>query len=234
VITDVALLNLNAKLKFKEMLSARLGDLLSMLFLSSMVIKQHEESDDPDQEWPLVQWALDYTLYQYQVAFDQLMENWPNRLIPGVLRRLAFPFGRRYSAPKDSLEKSIVELITVDSATRRRMTSGLYMEVAPNNPLAEVNQVFLEGLKIQPILKRLTHALRTGELVKADDRDLADAALEAAMITEHEAEQLRRFDRHLIAIIHVDDFDESELTRSPCHSQDQDDLQQITGRASSS
>ncbi|MEW8462808.1 MAG: acyl-CoA dehydrogenase domain-containing protein, partial [Candidatus Thiodiazotropha endolucinida] len=69
MITDVALLNLNAKLKFKEMLSARLGDLLSMLFLGSMVIKQHEESQHPEEEWPVVQWALDYLLHQYQVAF---------------------------------------------------------------------------------------------------------------------------------------------------------------------
>ncbi|PUB84308.1 MAG: acyl-CoA dehydrogenase, partial [gamma proteobacterium symbiont of Ctena orbiculata] len=215
MITDVALLNLNAKLKFKEMLSARLGDLLSMLFLGSMVIKQHEESQHPEEEWPVVQWALDYLLHQYQVAFDQLMENWPNRLVPGVLKRLAFPIGRRYSAPKDSLEKSVVELITVDSATRIKMTSGLFLEVAANNPLAEVNQVFLESLNLQPILKRLNHALRTGELEKTEDMELADAALQAAMITEHEAEQLRRFDRHLMAIIHVDDFDESELIRTP-------------------
>ncbi|MEW8017778.1 MAG: acyl-CoA dehydrogenase [Candidatus Thiodiazotropha endolucinida] len=229
MITDVALLNLNAKLKFKEMLSARLGDLLSMLFLGSMVIKQHEESQHPEEEWPVVQWALDYLLHQYQVAFDQLMENWPNRWVPGVLKRLAFPIGRRYSAPKDSLEKSVVELITVDSATRIKMTSGLFLEVAANNPLAEVNQVFLESLNLQPILKRLTSALRTGELEKTEDMELADAALQAAIITEHEAEQLRRFDRHLMAIIHVDDFDESELIRTPYHKYGQDDQQQITG-----
>ncbi|MES9816976.1 MAG: acyl-CoA dehydrogenase [Candidatus Thiodiazotropha sp.] len=229
MITDVALLNLNAKLKFKEMLSARLGDLLSMLFLGSMVIKQHEDSQHPEEEWPVVQWALDHLLHQYQVAFDQLMENWPNRWVPGVLKRLAFPIGRRYSAPKDSLEKSVVELITVDSATRIKMTSGLFLEVAANNPLAEVNQVFLESLNLQPILKRLNHALRTGELEKTEDMELADAALQAAMITEHEAEQLRRFDRHLMAIIHVDDFDESELIRTPYHKYGQDDQQQITG-----
>ncbi|MES9946650.1 MAG: acyl-CoA dehydrogenase [Candidatus Thiodiazotropha sp.] len=227
VITDVALLNLNAKLKFKEMLSARLGDLLSMLFLGSMVIKHHEESQNPDEEWPVVQWALDHLLYQYQVAFDQLMDNWPNRLVPMALKRLAFPIGRRYAAPKDSLEKSIVKLVTVDSETRQKMTSGLFMEVAANNPLGEVNQVFLESLTLQPIIKKLHQAQKSGDLVIADDTELADAALEAAMITEHEAEQLRRFDRHLMAIIHVDDFDESELVRTPYH--EQDDLHQITG-----
>jgi acyl-CoA dehydrogenase len=225
----VALLNLNAKLKFKEMLSARLGDLLSMLFLGSMVIKQHEENEHPAEEWPVVQWALDHLLYQYQLAFDQLMDNWPNRWIAATLRYLAFPIGRRYRAPKDCLEKSIVELITRDSATRGKMTSGLFMEVDGNNPLGEVNQVFLEGLTVQPILTRLSKALRTGQLVKTDDQDVADAALEAGMITEHEAEQLRRFDRHLMAVIQVDDFDESELTDTPHHNHGQDDLQRNTG-----
>jgi acyl-CoA dehydrogenase len=229
LITDIALLNLNAKLKLTEMLSARLGDLLSMLYLGSMVIKQHEESEHADEEWPVVQWALEHLLYQYQIAFDQLMENWPNRWVAAVLRRIAFPIGRRYSAPKDRLERSIVELITRDSATRRNMTSGLFMEVNANNPLGEVNQVFLESLTLQPILLRLTKALRNGQLVKTDDRELADVAQEAGMITEHEAEQIRRFERHLMAVIHVDDFDESELTGTPHHNHGQDDLQQIIG-----
>ena len=185
-----------------------------MLFLGSMVIKHHERVKIPIRV-PVVQWALDHLLYQYQVAFDQLMDNWPNRLVPMALKRLAFPIGRRYSAPKDSLEKSIVKLVTVDSETRQTMTSGLFMEVAANNPLGEVNQVFLESLTLQPIIKKLHQAQKSGDLVIADDTELADAALEAAMITEHEAEQLRRFDRHLMAIIHVDDFDESELVRTP-------------------
>ncbi|MES9993324.1 MAG: acyl-CoA dehydrogenase [Candidatus Thiodiazotropha sp.] len=227
VITDVALLNLNAKLKFKEMLSARLGDLLSMLFLGSMVIKQHEESQQADDEWPVAQWALDYLLYQYQIAFDQLMENWPNRFVPIVLKRLAFPIGGRYTAPKDSLEKAIVGLVTQDSATRTELTSGLYMETGANNPLGEVNQVFLESLLLQPILKRVKTALRSGELTISEDGDLADAALRAALVTEHEAEQLRRFDRRLMSVIHVDDFEESELVRMPYH--EDDDRKQITG-----
>ncbi|MEW8508080.1 MAG: acyl-CoA dehydrogenase [Candidatus Thiodiazotropha sp.] len=227
VITDVALLNLNAKLKFREMLSARLGDLLSMLFLGSMVIKQHEESQQADEEWPVAQWALDHLLYQYQIAFDQLMENWPNRFVPMVLKRLAFPIGGRFKAPMDKLEKRIVELITTDSSTRSELTGGLFMEAGANNPLGEVNQVFLESLLLQPILKRVKHALRSGELTMPDDGDLAGAALRTALVTEHEAEQLRRFDRHLMAVIHVDDFDESELIRTPYH--EQDDLQMITG-----
>ena len=109
------------------------------------------------------------------------------------------------------------------------MTDGLFMEVDRNNPLGEVNQVFLEGLNLKPILERLNKALRTGQLVKADDRELADAALDAGMITEHEAEQLRRFERHLMAVIQVDDFDESELTGDPHHNQGQEDLQRVTG-----
>jgi acyl-CoA dehydrogenase len=205
VITDVALLNLNAKLKFKEMLSARLGDLLSMLYLGGMVIEQHEERD--------------YLLYQYQVAFDHLMQSWPNRLIPANLRGFAVPIGRHFAAPKESLEKSIVDLLTNDSATRRTMTGGLFMEVGVNNLLAEVNQVFLKGLKLQPLLKRLTQTQRTGQLIKADDKELADTALKTGMITEHEAEQLRRFDRYLMTVIHDTLYQNHR----------QGDLQQITG-----
>ncbi|MCU7947633.1 MAG: acyl-CoA dehydrogenase [Candidatus Thiodiazotropha sp. (ex Cardiolucina cf. quadrata)] len=224
---DVAMLNLNAKLKFMEMLSARLGDLLSMLYLGSMVIKQHEESDNSDEEWPVVKWALDYLLYQYQVAFDELLANWPNRLVAAVLKRIGFPIGGRFAAPKDKLEKEVVRLFADDSDTRRALTGGLFMEVTANNPLAEVNQVFLESLTLRPLTKRITTAVRSGKLAKSQGAALVDSALESNLITAQEADQLRRFDRHLMTVIAVDDFDESELIRTTYDNKD--DLQLITG-----
>jgi acyl-CoA dehydrogenase len=227
VIIDVALLNLNAKLKFKEMLSARLGDLLCMLFIGSMVIKQHEECQHADEEWPIAQWALDYILHQYQIAFDQLMDNWPNRIIPFLLKRLAFPIGGRFTTPNNSLEKSVVERITLNNATRNKLTSGLFMEATPSNPLADLNKVLPESFLMQPLVKGVNTALRSADLAKLEHGDLANAALEAGLITEDEAKQLQRFNRHLLAVIHVDDFDEPKLTRTSYH--EQDTLQLNTG-----
>jgi acyl-CoA dehydrogenase len=198
-----------------------------MLFLGSMVIKQHEENQQSEEEWPVAQWALDYLLYQYQLAFDQLMENWPNRFIPILLKYLAFPPGARFSAPNDKLEKSIAELITLDNATRRNLTHGLHIESGTDNSQTEINRVYLESLLLQPILKKLKRALRSGDLKIPEDGNLTNTALDADLISEYEAEQLRRFDFHLMAVIQVGDCDGSEF--SPTAHHEQDDLQMITG-----
>ncbi|MEE9422036.1 MAG: acyl-CoA dehydrogenase [Gammaproteobacteria bacterium] len=210
---DLSMLSLGAKLKFKETLSARLGDLLSTLYLASMVLKQHKDNNYAKDEWPIVQWALDHLLHEYQIAFDELMTNFPNRVLAVLLKTAAFPIGKRYIAPKDELEKQVVEAISEDTGARQRLTSGLYAELADNNPLAQVNQVFLESLKLAPLHQKLHKAIKDRLIPKLTGSDLIVKALSENLITEDEAKQLAEFDSRLMGVINVDDFDESELVR---------------------
>lgn len=212
---DASMLSLGAKLKFKEMLSARLGDLLSTLFLASMVLKHHKDNGYAKDEWPIVQWSLDHLLHEYQIAFDELMANFPNRLIAGVIKIAAFPVGRRFKAPMDRLENKVVESISQDSEARQRLISGLYMDIADNNPSAKVNQVFLESLTVQPLQQTIRAAIKAGKIPKVGGEALTKAALSENIISKEEAQQLTEFNAKLMSIINVDDFDESELIRVP-------------------
>ncbi len=212
---DAAMLSLGAKLKFKEMLSARLGDLLSTLFLASMVLKNHKDNKYADDEWPIVQWSLDHLLHEYQIAFDELMTNLPNRVVAGFLKFTAFPIGRRYKAPLDNLEKEVVDVISQDTDARERLTSGLFMDIADNNPIAKVNQTFFDNMKVIPLQKIMRQAIKDGKLPKIIGQDLIDAALKENVINEEEATQLTAFQIKLMDVINVDDFDESELVRVP-------------------
>ncbi len=212
---DAAMLGLGASLKFKEMLSARLGDLLSTLYLSSMVLKQHKDNSYDKEEWPIVQWALDHLLHEYQIAFDELMSNFPNKVIATGIKTAAFPIGRRFKAPKDELEKKVVSVISQDSATRERLTDGLYMELSENNALAHANQVFMQQLDILPIQNILRKAVKAGELPKVSGQELIDIALEKEVINSEQAQELKDFNKSLMEVINVDDFDQSELIRVP-------------------
>ena len=58
--TDVAMLTLGGYLKKKENLSARLGDVLSAMYLASMVLKHYENQGRPEADLPLVEWACRY------------------------------------------------------------------------------------------------------------------------------------------------------------------------------
>ena len=55
--TDVAMLSLGGYLKKKENLSARLGDVLSCMYLASMVLKHYENQGRPAADLPIVEYA---------------------------------------------------------------------------------------------------------------------------------------------------------------------------------
>ena len=210
---DLSMLNLGAKLKFKENLSARLGDMLSTLYLASMVLKHHKDTGYDEEEWPIVQWSLDHLLHEYQIAFDELISNFPNRAIALILNRVAFPIGNRFIAPSDNLEMDVVDIISNNTAARDRLTSGLYTELNELNPLFFANQVFLNSLELKPLKKTLKAAIKDKTLPKISGPALYAAALEKGVIDKAQVKQLNEHYDEVMTIINVDDFDESELIR---------------------
>jgi acyl-CoA dehydrogenase len=214
LIADVSMLSLQSKLKFMEMLSARMGDLLSDLYLASMVIKHYENDGCPEEDFPIVQWSLEYLIHDYQEAFRGIVQNYPNRMLAALLKAVVFPVGMHFAPPSDELEKKVVAVITQNNATRDRLSAGLYLEDGDNNPLAHVNAVFLESLGLEPIHDKIRQALKDKVLPKLHGLELVKAAHEAGVISDTEANQLKSFDEHLMSVIHVDDFEEDELIRN--------------------
>ena len=214
LIADVSMLSLQSKLKFMEMLSARMGDLLSNLYLASMVIKHYENDGCPEEDFPIVQWALEYLIHDYQKAFSGIVQNYPNRLLAGLLKVVVFPLGMHFNPPSDELEKKMVAVITQNNATRDRLSAGLYLEDGDNNPLAHVNAVFLESLGLEPLHDKIRQAMKDKVLPKLQGLELVMAAHDVGVISDTEANQLKSFDEHLMSVIHVDDFEEDELIRN--------------------
>lgn len=213
LIADVSMLTLQSKLKFKEMLSARLGDLLSSLYLSSMVLKHYENEGCPSEEYPLVKWSLEYLTNQYQQAMLEVLQNYPNRLMAMKLRWLVFPVGAHFNPPSDALDTTVSKLFTSDTATRQRHLSNVFVEDLDINPLGKLNTVFKQKTVLKPLFDKIRAAIKSDEIDKALGRDQIELALDAGVISEEEAEQLFAYDDALMEIIHVDHFDQNELIR---------------------
>jgi acyl-CoA dehydrogenase len=216
LIADVTMLSLQSKLKTMEMLSARLGDLLSDLYLASMVLKHYENDGCPDEDLPVVQWSLDYLINHYQEAFRGIIHNYPSRPLAYLLRILIFPLGMHFKAPCDKLETRLVQTVTENNATRDRLVSGLYMGQGGNNPLAHVNEVFLQSLALEPLHKNIRQAIKDKALPRLHSIELIEKARDEGVISKEEADQLIAFDKRLMSVIHVDDFEQDELIRIPC------------------
>ena len=129
------MLTLGGYLKKKENLSARLGDVLSYMYLASMVLKHHENQGRQEEDLPIVEWACRNLLYQAQEQLHGFLRNFPNRLLAAVMRTLIFPGGLVYSAPGDRLGRKVAALVTAPSEARLRLGQFVYRTAEPSNAL---------------------------------------------------------------------------------------------------
>jgi acyl-CoA dehydrogenase len=91
--TDIAMLSLGGYLKKKENPSARLGDVLSSMYLASMVLKHYQNQGAPPADLPLVEYSCRSLLYQAQEQLHSFLRNFPNRWLAGLMRLVNFPRG---------------------------------------------------------------------------------------------------------------------------------------------
>ncbi len=149
--TDVAMLALGGYLKKKESLSARLGDVLSCMYLASMVLKHYENQGRPEEDLPLVEWACRTLLYRAQEQLHMFLRNFPNRFLAAFMRFFIFPRGQTYHAPSDRLGQRIVEQILRSTMTRDRLTEGVYRTVEPRNPLGQLHEAMVLADTAEPL-----------------------------------------------------------------------------------
>jgi len=209
---DVAMLTLGGYLKKKENLSARLGDVLSAMYLASMVLKHHENQGRPAEDLPIVEWACRNQLYKAQEQLHDFLRNFPNRFLAGVMRALIFPGGRAYSAPSDRLGRQLADAVLNATEVRDRLCRFVYRTLEPGNPLGLLHEALVMSQTAEPIEKRIrVDGVKTGRISALDTPGQIAQARELGIISETEAAALREYDRKVMELINVDDFDSHEL-----------------------
>ena len=209
---DVAMLTLGGYLKKKEGLSARLGDVLSCMYLASMVLKHHLNQGAPQEDLPVVEWACRNLLYHAQEQLHGFLRNFPNRALAAVMRGLIFPRGLVYSAPGDRLAHRVAALVTASTPARERLCAGIYRTLEPHNPLGLLEEAMVLAEQLEPLLKRIrVEGVKTGKVTALDLPGQISQALGAGIVSETEAAALRDYDRKTMDLINVDDFASEEL-----------------------
>jgi acyl-CoA dehydrogenase len=211
--SDAAMLTLGGALKRQELLSARLGDVLSYLYLASMVLKHYRDQGEPVDDLPLVEWSCRMLLYRAQEQLHSLLRNFPNRPVALLLRLLIFPRGRTYSSPADALGLKIVEALINPTPTRARLAGCAYLTDEPTNHLAQLQKALVAADDIRPLERRVFDARRQGDIKADDTPGQIDEAENLGILTSEEADAIRRFDALVMDLTGVDDFDPSELRR---------------------
>jgi len=210
--SDVAMLSLGGALKKAESLSARLGDVLSAMYLASMVLKQHEAQGRPQDDLPMVEWACRALLYRAQEQLHSFLRNFPIRWLAALMRIFIFPRGLTYFAPSDRLGRKVVEQIINPTETRDRLAEGIYRTIEPHNPIGLLQEALVLAVAAEPIEKRIrVEGVKTGRVTALDPAGQIQQALAIGLVNETEAAMLRDYDRKVMELIAVDDFEQHEL-----------------------
>jgi len=211
LVADTSMLVLGGKLKFKEKISARLGDVLSNLYIASAMLKRYEDQGRPVNDQPLLAWAFHDCVYRMQDALDGVLRNFPVRPVAWVLRALVFPFGRREVPPSDRLGRRVAAILCAPGEARDRLAEWVYLTPNANNPVGRMNAILPDVIAAEPIERKFLKAAKGGELAGYDyDAQLADAVAKN-VISEAERDLLARVRKATFEFISVDDFDPSEL-----------------------
>lgn len=212
LVSDVAMAALGGDLKRRERLSARLGDVLSHLYMASAVLRLHHEYGAPEDEREYVEWALQDSLYRMQDAFDGFFQNLPLRGLGAALRWVVFPFGTPYPAPSDQLGSGIARSMMTRSAVRERLTRiGYWAEADPDDVTGRLECALRFAEDVEPLYEQLGRLAADGKLTGYTFEERLVAAVSGGHFTPEQAEQLRGFEAARYDVVITDAFRPSAL-----------------------
>jgi len=215
LVSDVAMGVLGGDLKRKERLSARLGDVLSHLYMASTVLRYYQDGGCNEQELPYVHWNLQRSLFLIQKAFLDFFRNFPVRSLGMVLKLMVFPWGARFKQPDDLLDHQMVRSMVEKSAIRERITEVCYVSKTKTDATAKVEIAFTKVLLAENAQRKLNRAIKTGMVEKFElIQDTLEAALENKALNSEEARLIKEADAARWEAIQVDDYD-PEFVKDP-------------------
>jgi acyl-CoA dehydrogenase len=209
LLADVSMFVIGGSLKRKEKLSARLGDVLSHLYLASCALKFYDERGQQKDELPLLKWALYDCAFKIQVAMDGIIKNFPNRFVAFVLRRLTFPKGMTLIQPSDQMGHEVAKILISNGAARDRLIAGMYLPNDEQDIMGGLSAAMNAVIAAEPIEGKVRVAQKAGRLTKRGLEEMFEEAKELSVITETELALWKRARVMTKEVVRVDDFDKN-------------------------
>jgi acyl-CoA dehydrogenase len=203
---DVSMLTLGGALKRKEKTSARLGDILSHLYMASAVLKRYRDQGSNHADQAIVAWALHEHFYKIEQAFKLLTYNYPSKVVGFILRRLVLPLGNHELPAGDRLGHKAASLILNPNETRARLTDGIDKDVSEHNVVMQMNQTLIKVIDAEPLERRILKAEKAGEIDAIAPAQQLQQALDKNIISEIEFEKLTTVRAEVMDVVNVDDF----------------------------
>jgi acyl-CoA dehydrogenase len=204
---------LGGELKARQLISGRMADILSELYILSATLKRYEDDGRLAEDRPVVEAVARDAIFRIEQSFGALFANFPNRGLAWAMRILAFPLGRHAKPSDDRHDMRLAAAVLKPGAFRDRLTVGTYVSVDPRDATGMLEDALVKVVAAEAIEAKFIRAVKKGIVERRLDRDAIDDAIKAGVITVEEAAVLRVADEATDRVIQVDDFSSEELMR---------------------
>jgi acyl-CoA dehydrogenase len=204
---------LGGNLKRKQLLSGRMADILSELYLLSATLKRFEDDGLFEEDRAVVTAVARDRVKAIETGFAEVFDNFPNVVMRNLMRFLVLPFGRRARGSSDRENYRLGRAILNPGALRDRMTRGLYISYDPEDPTGLMEDALIKVSEAAEAEAKFVRAVKTGVVRRRLDRDAISDAVQAGVLSKEEAIMLRAADEATDRAIKVDDFPPDAFSR---------------------
>ncbi|KIN70568.1 Acyl-CoA dehydrogenase [Sulfitobacter noctilucae] len=190
---DVLFLTLGGALKRKEMISGRMGDILSDMYILSAALKRWEDEGRQDADLPVLSYVAADAFHSIQTALDEVIASMPARWAAWILRAITLP-GSHQRKPDDRLTAEVSDLLYDPSATRNRIT-GHIASGCNRDGVQVLNECYAKVTEMAPVMKRLREAKMTPQ-----------QALEAGILSNTEMADIKTMQKLVDEVVAVDEY----------------------------
>ncbi|MDP9142462.1 MAG: acyl-CoA dehydrogenase [Pseudomonadota bacterium] len=210
--SDLTMGVLGGKLKFMERLSARLGDVLSQLYISSCVAKFYLEGSKSEAELAHARWALDNSRYEIARAFDGFLANFPVAWARTVMRSVVFPLGNHVAPVSDKDNARVADLLLEQTDVRERLSWLVFKNGGVHDPVGRLEHAWEVARDTEAGFLKFYKLAARGELAGDSVADRLRDAVTRKLMTRNEADDAEAYDKVRYDVILTDDFSKDYLS----------------------
>ena len=203
---DLSLAVLGGDLKKAELLSARLGDVMSYLYGAMAAIRFYEQRvEDRKLAQPYFEYAMEWTLQQAEQALVDFIGNFPNTATRGLMRLLTCTYTNSVSGISDKLSCELALASMQDNSIKAQLTHLVRPVAGDGNDINE--QAFKAKHAVAHLLSKVQKALRKEPVIPfLSFENALNKLQERGVVTAQEAEMLHDYNDKRKLAVRVDEF----------------------------
>ena len=206
---DLALLVLGGDLKKAEMLSARLGDMMSYGYMAMACIRHYEAKVSEANRAaakPYFEYAIQWTLQEAEKAQKAFVANFPNMPVRGLMRLLTASYSNSTSAISDDLIRELSEASLQNTDFRKEIT---HLVETKEGDGYDINyQAFIAKHTVMPILRKIQKGLRAQPVAPGSDfAAIVAEMVKRGLVNQNEAEAVMDYNEKRKLAVSVNEYD---------------------------